>query len=541
MSRSMPSPARVLVLLTVVALIASVTPSAAALGHYVRLGSSRTELPPVPSMGVRSAVPPGAVPVAVGESIQAASDRHPPGTAFLIRSGVHRMQQVTPKEGQRFYGEPGAVLNGARHLAPESFARDGAHWYVGGQTQEGDARGVLDPGYEMNQHPEDLWVGDAWYRQVGSRDALVPGTWFFDYAADRIYLAEDPSTLPAIETSVTPFAFGGWSIGNVVIENLTVMRYATPSQFGAIGGDANNRYTVNWQVRYVTARENHAWGILMGPGMTVTNSLSERNGQGGIAGNGTHGVTGYTARARLYHSEIRNNNVLNYTWIVEGGGTKFSGMLQGMDVVNNEVHGNTGPGIWFDIENDGNVNIESNLVHHNTVMGIHYELSEHATIKWNTVHSNSTGMDFPSASAEIDVSQSSDVQVYENLVYDAKTALYVRYDHTRRTEDGDVEQVKVWGNDITITAGMAGMLVENAPQGVQDYMFNEAGNEFFSNTFRVPSADAQVFTWGRNWEWPRMTGAEWTQIHPDEVVVDPGPGVVPGVAFSPSDHGASSS
>lgn len=47
-----------------------------------------------------------------GESIQAAVNASPEGTAFVITRGVHRRQSVRPKSGMTFVGETGAVLDG---------------------------------------------------------------------------------------------------------------------------------------------------------------------------------------------------------------------------------------------------------------------------------------------------------------------------------------------------------------------------------------------------------------------------------------------
>ena len=52
------------------------------------------------------------VSVHPGQSIQAAVNSHPEGTAFLIKRGTHRQQSVRPKSGMTFIGETGAVLDG---------------------------------------------------------------------------------------------------------------------------------------------------------------------------------------------------------------------------------------------------------------------------------------------------------------------------------------------------------------------------------------------------------------------------------------------
>jgi parallel beta-helix repeat protein len=50
--------------------------------------------------------------VCPGESIQAKVDAAPDGTAFTIKAGIHRSQSITPKSGDTFAGEPGAILDG---------------------------------------------------------------------------------------------------------------------------------------------------------------------------------------------------------------------------------------------------------------------------------------------------------------------------------------------------------------------------------------------------------------------------------------------
>ena len=51
-----------------------------------------------------------------GESIQAAVNANPEGTTFTIMAGVHRLAAVSPKAGNTFIGEPGAVLDGGNSV-----------------------------------------------------------------------------------------------------------------------------------------------------------------------------------------------------------------------------------------------------------------------------------------------------------------------------------------------------------------------------------------------------------------------------------------
>ena len=70
-----------------------------------------------------------------GDSLAAKVNAAPEGTAFRLRSGIYRLQQLVPKTGQTFTGEPGAILSGARLLT--DWSQEGAYWVHAGQTQEG--------------------------------------------------------------------------------------------------------------------------------------------------------------------------------------------------------------------------------------------------------------------------------------------------------------------------------------------------------------------------------------------------------------------
>ena len=70
-----------------------------------------------PVVGPQRAItcPPAAVDLAPGTDIQRAVDAYPGGTAFCLKAGVHSITSaITPKSGDIFVGEYGAVLDGTR-------------------------------------------------------------------------------------------------------------------------------------------------------------------------------------------------------------------------------------------------------------------------------------------------------------------------------------------------------------------------------------------------------------------------------------------
>jgi parallel beta-helix repeat protein len=57
-----------------------------------------------------------------GTSIQAAIDASPTGTTFCLKAGTYKpARPLRPKDGQKFIGEPGTVIDG-RHVVKEGFA-----------------------------------------------------------------------------------------------------------------------------------------------------------------------------------------------------------------------------------------------------------------------------------------------------------------------------------------------------------------------------------------------------------------------------------
>lgn len=106
------------------------------------------------------------------------------------------------------------------------------YWYIDGQNQrlsQPFGTDIMIPGYECDLNPEELFVnGDTRLKRVCALSELGPKRWYFDYAAARIYLHDDPSSFSLIETSATSAAFGGSGIKNVLIENLVIEKYGNP-------------------------------------------------------------------------------------------------------------------------------------------------------------------------------------------------------------------------------------------------------------------------------------------------------------------------
>ena len=54
---------------------------------------------------IAAEIPTNAVVIDPGMNIQSAVSKYPPGTAFRLKAGMHRLQSIVPKDGMAFYGE----------------------------------------------------------------------------------------------------------------------------------------------------------------------------------------------------------------------------------------------------------------------------------------------------------------------------------------------------------------------------------------------------------------------------------------------------
>lgn len=428
----------------------------------------------------------------VGDDFQAAVEANPPGTAFRVAAGVHRAQSVAPKEGNRFTGEPGAVMTGAVLLDPDAFAQqpDG-RWQLAGRTEEPFFHGTMEPGHEQEAAGHDLFVDGRRLRHVNSRDDVsAAGTWYFDYPVGQVVMAEDPHGFASVELSVAEHAFRSRyeMVGDVTIEHLTVMRYANYAQIGAI----NAHDSANWEVAYVTVTENHGAGVRTGPGLHLHHSR--------IVANGQIGVTGEDGRGDAHipwlieYNEIAGNRTLGYEIGWEGGGTKFLYTTNSVFQFN-WVHDNSGPGVWWDTDNSDGIT-RSNLVEDNGTTGIMYEISYGGLVYDNVVRRN--GLDDDGDwGAGVFVSNTSDVEIFSNLIEDNRTSvLAAHYDRG----DGGFGTYRSTGlsvhhNDMDADVLAPGLRVYTDEAWVLDDQ-----GVFEDNTHRMAD-DGPGFFWGDLYSW----------------------------------------
>ena len=446
----------------------------------------------------------GLIVINLGDDIQSAVDSNPTGTTFIIKAGVHRFQSVVPKDGDSFIGEPGAIISGARLLA--SFQQEGQYWVATGQTQQGQVHGSCISGYSGCRYPEDLFINDIPLWQVTTIDEVGPGKWYFDYDADKIYMAEDP-TGGKVETSVTSDAFHG-DAGNVTIRGLIIEKYASSAQHGTIHGQrgTNGPFGSDWLVEDNVVRWNHGAGIKMGHRMQVLRNNIHTNGQLGI-GVGHGGITTEAIGILVEGNEIAYNNYAGFNWGWEAGGSKFT-RTNGLSVRNNYVHHNKGPGLWTDIDNVYTL-YEGNIVEDNDGMGIFHEISYDAVIRNNTVKRNSRPWSPWLYGAQIMISSSRNTEVQGNMVVvaaDGGNGITMVQQNRGTGAYGPRITINnyVHHNQITYldNSGVSG--------GAADFdhdTFYNGNNEFDYNIYHAPRLDLSRWKWKETRDWSGFKAA----------------------------------
>lgn len=353
-------------------------------------------------------IPSDAIILTPGEDLRRIVTANPPRSTFYLKDGVYRLQTITPRTGDTFIGSRNAVLNGSKLLT--NFVHSGRYWYAPDQFQQsGSPVGTCDKNYPRCNYPQDLFLDNLPLEHVNSLDAVIPGTWYFDYINHRIYLADSPNG-HCIEISTAAYAFLG-NANDVTITGLTIEKYANAAQTGAINAILPSEpYSRGWTVENSEIRLNHGGGIVMGSEMHVLRNFIHHNGQIGLgAGGGSNSI--------VDSNEISYNNTAHYSADWEAGGTKFHN-TDNLTLSWNHVHNNRGPGLWCDGDNT-HVLYENNHTNNNVGAGILHEVSFDAVIRDNLVENDGYSLNGKTSlwwGAGILVTNSSNVEIYGNTL-----------------------------------------------------------------------------------------------------------------------------
>ena len=361
----------------------------------------------------------------VGRAVQLAAS----GDAVEIATGTyHESVQVYAKQ-VHLRAAPGAdvVFDGSRPVG--GWTASGGDWWSPWTTDF--ARAGLPHVYAHRPEagwPEQFFLDGQQLAEVTSRAAVVPGTFFHDRAADRVWIGDDPAGR-LVEGSDLPWGIYLNHADGSSVRDIDVRRYATPfSKMAAVRAYANDLVLDGLDVS-----DNAYMGVsAIGDRIAVRNTTARANGHLGMH---AHQSTDLSIVA----ATLLDNNREDFDAWHAAGGVKVTNTTR-FTMTDSLVVGNGGPGIWTDLDVI-DVVIARNFARGNARSGIEIELSSDVVVVDNTAVAN--------GEAGVWVLESSATRVWHNALFGNKRDIWV--------EDGprsDVNDVDLFAN--TLGGGSAG-------------------------------------------------------------------------------------
>lgn len=332
------------------------------------------------------------------------------GGTIVLRGGTYRQTFILQPGKQRtVQAYPGEAVwfDGSEHVT--GWTADGGDYVRSGWTTEFDASptytrgasdntqagwGFVNPAFPMAAHPDQVWVDGVAQKQVKTRTAVVPGTFYVDYAADRLYLGTNPSGNEVLASTLTR-AFRIRAAGTV-IRGIGVRRYA-PSvpHMGAVTVEEDGD---NVTLEDVAITDSSTTGLhVAGTGAKLQNVTVARNGMLGASATYADGlkVSGMLARS---------NNTERFNTSPVAGGIKV-GRTRGVEITGSVFADNIGTGVWFD-ESVRDGQLLSNDLTGNTKHGTSLEISATFVVADNIIANN--------GAHGIKVNNTSNVSIWNN-------------------------------------------------------------------------------------------------------------------------------
>lgn len=471
---------------------ALVTPRAAAAAPIV---TTPAVTPPKTS----GAAPAAATTSCVGTQVSAGADlaakvnSAPSGTTLCIGPGRYRItSQLSPRSHVTLWGN-GAVVDGSIPLS--GWVASGATWYVAGKLPAAYSKTGACENNTTNpcQIAEQVFQDDVRLTRVMSLAAVKPGTFYQDFAANRVYVGSNPSG-HALTMAKTRTALAS-SASYVTIKNLVFEKFASLAQRGAVLANGPS-----WTISSSTMRNNHGVGLLLSLSNSsiVSGNSFVDNGQLGLGIGNSQGVI-------VRGNTITGNNRDGF-WMAdwESGGLKAT--LSSATVSGNVVRGNLGVGLWFDIDSK-TVTIDGNTITGNVADGIRVEISYNVVVRNNTVTGNGTrfgtvrgGGTSLFACAGITVNTVNGIQIYGNTVADNINGIGLQKRNRGSGKYGVRDLVNAVVHDNAITMRSGSVLGQGTSGLVQlgstsSTVYTSRGNRFTNNAYTLDSTTARRFAW----------------------------------------------
>ncbi|WP_185444452.1 right-handed parallel beta-helix repeat-containing protein [Kribbella qitaiheensis] len=453
-------------------------------------------------------------------NIQTTINANPAGTTYCLAAGVYKLSSpISLKTGDTLWGvgpspTTGTMLSGAQVMT--GWVASGSNWYV---------NGVLPPDYGSNTtgiQCEDNVLNQCWRKEdifrgsstqlvrVGSIADLAPGKFYADYAANRVYVRDNPTTT-TMQISRASSAIASGTTTDVTVRGLGVRYFANQSQSGAV------QLGTRWNVFSVSIAYNHAAGFKFeqGDGASLSASGVSYNGQ---LGGAVYRATNFSVTDVEVHHNNPQANYQVYDW--ESGGIKVSTHSTGvLDTVT--THDNLGVGLWADSyagssATTSGLEMRDSAITNNSADGIRFEISSNGYIHGSTITGNGcdllgrrgAGVGGLFDGAGIDVNTANTVEITGNTVSGNFNAIGGQHRKDRTLED-NVTPIYLTGlnvHDNTVTStrcangyglGLTGVVTNDKAGHPQTYTTDN--NRFVSNDYKIPAADGGLTAVRYSW------------------------------------------
>ena len=267
--------------------------------------------------------------IGVGDDARSVVNAHGAGTTYIVKAGTHlRNFSVQPKSGDRFCGEPGAVLDGGRSLASA---------FSGGATNV-----TLDSITVVNY--DTGWQGAAIWPQTHASGWVVRNVSALRNGWAGLMAADGMQILGGHYNDNDQLGIGGNEATGVVLDGLD----DDPATLDGpeLAGNHTLRAScefegggMKWDVGQVTIRNVHAhhndcrglWADINARGALIEHNLVEDNWAEGI-------FYEISQDAVIRNNRVYRNGVRAAGWYWDGGITVASSF--NVEVYGNRLSGN---------------------------------------------------------------------------------------------------------------------------------------------------------------------------------------------------------
>lgn len=362
------------------------------------------------------------------KTVAKAIEKAKAGSTIVLRGGsYHESIMIPPSKPLTLQNYPreAAWFDGSTKVG--SISTSGAVWKADGWTAKFDSgptytKGGTDstaagwqfvnPAYPMAAHPDQLWIGGAEQTQVGSLSQVKAGTFYADYAANRLYFGTNPSG-KTVEASDIAQAMSLRAPGTV-IRGIGVRRYADSVYMQGV----ITSYFAQQALENVEVRDSATAGVGFYASSSKLTKVS-------IIGSGQMGFQAEKADGLVIDNVLlKNNNDQNFNPAPAAGAVKIT-TTRGVRFTNSEVVGTRGNSFWAD-HSVYDMTITGNNIHDNGRYGIVLEISSTATVADNVISNN--------AWDGIVVQDTDKVNIWNNTVVGNRRAVYVAQDSRRITQ-----------------------------------------------------------------------------------------------------------